>query len=205
MAGPAIGTGDRLLPGVDRRSSQAFISEGTGVWGEDPFSVGIGVASFSKVGPSFLLCLPTQLLTPILCATMPRSIDRHRLLIEAPSPQLMAEIRTRKTPSTKTICEGLAKLCSAPVLKGKLHPLLQQHAVDSSPVFVVKAYGWTGRQSSSGFCDSARPNKIAWRTNQTKCTRKWSPRTNWNEVFGLVQNFPPWCWVNGFGSFWQVF
>jgi hypothetical protein len=23
---------------------------------------------------------------------------------------------------------------------------------------------------------------MAWRTNQTKCTRKCSPRTNWNEV-----------------------
>jgi hypothetical protein len=51
-------------------------------------------------------------------------------------PQLMAEIRTRKMASTKKICEGLAKLRSAPVLKGKLHPLLQLHAIVSSPVFV---------------------------------------------------------------------
>jgi hypothetical protein len=36
----------------------------------------------------------------------------------------------------KKICEGLAKLRSAPVLKGKLHPLLQLHAIVSSPVFV---------------------------------------------------------------------
>ena len=48
----------------------------------------------------------------------------------------MAEIRTRKMASTKKICEGLAKLRSAPVLKGKLHPLLQLHAIVSSPVFV---------------------------------------------------------------------
>jgi hypothetical protein len=48
----------------------------------------------------------------------------------------MAEIRTRKMASTKQICEGLAKLRSAPVLKGKLHPLLQLHAVVTSPVFV---------------------------------------------------------------------
>jgi hypothetical protein len=48
----------------------------------------------------------------------------------------MAEIRTQKLASTKQNCEGFAKLCSAPVLKGKLHPLLQLHAVVSSPVFV---------------------------------------------------------------------
>ena len=48
----------------------------------------------------------------------------------------MAEIRTRKMASTKKSYDGLAKLRSAPVLKGKLHPLLQLHAIVSSPVFV---------------------------------------------------------------------
>jgi hypothetical protein len=51
-------------------------------------------------------------------------------------PQLVAEIRTRKMASTKKICEGLAKLRFAPVLKGKPPPLLQLHAIVSSPVFV---------------------------------------------------------------------
>jgi hypothetical protein len=30
---------------------------------------------------------------------------------------------------------------------------------------------------------------MAWRTNQTKCTRKCSPRTNWNEVLHFGKKY----------------
>ena len=139
---------NRLETG-DRRK---LFFEGAEVWGSGFFPSWIDIAWMAKVRPSFLLCLPTQLLTPILCTVCHDLSTEHKLLIEArhgaAAPQLMAEILTRKMASTK-ICEGLVKLPSAcSCIRGCSFPS-RTGAIVSSPVFVGEKLARFGAAISS--------------------------------------------------------
>ena len=124
---------------VDRRSQPVLcIRPATGGVGSFLLVVvGIDVAQMAKVGPLFLLCLPTQLLTPILCATTYRQITSSPASDRSPAvtePQLMAEIRTRKMASPN----NLRRPCKTSLCMQRCIFPFRAGAIVSSPIFVEK-------------------------------------------------------------------
>jgi hypothetical protein len=56
-----------IVSNLETGDRRKLFFEGAEVWGSGFFPSWIDIAWMAKVRPSFLLCLPTQLLTPILC------------------------------------------------------------------------------------------------------------------------------------------
>ena len=72
-----------IVSNLETGDRRKLFFEGAEVWGSGFFPSWIDIAWMAKVRPSFLLCLPTQLLTPILCTVCHDLSTEHKLLIEA--------------------------------------------------------------------------------------------------------------------------